>query len=438
MTGVFVRENNVHYLKIDSGSGKGLQHYAMKMLVHNTVWGLLETSVRSIDNHLVYYYRMDAFRPLSMVYQNSEFPMDRFEKLLQSLDRCCEHLKEFMLDCNGLLLEEEYIFVSPDKENFRFVFYLADSGEDRDFLADLRKLYEKVMEHISHEDRVKTMRFYEAYQMLCRNATLKEVIQILGEGREHNASGQTGHREQAAVIPTVVTEEVENDAEKEILDVRAYIPVCKGVIAVIAGVLVLSQIFSGSLPFAIPQGIIFGAAAVLVALYVLLCVGQRIFAQPITKIVHSKEQIPYSVTRDEMEELPQAQINEGDGFKEEFAVQAKPQEEYRTQLLSELIEKTFVIELKGSGAAKGENIVIGELPCTVGSMFGNADVKLSGEYISRLHAKLTEEGEHIYIEDMLSANGTYVNGRRLEPQEKCALREGDTLRFARTDYNVSI
>lgn len=438
MTGVFVRENNVHYLKIDSGSGKGLQHYAMKMLVHNTVWGLLETSVRSIDNHLVYYYRMDAFRPLSMVYQNSEFPVERFEKLLQSLDRCCEHLKEFMLDCSGLLLEEEYIFVSPDKENFRFVFYQADSGEDRDFHADFKKLYETVMEHISHEDRVKTMRFYEAYQMMCRNATLKEIIQILGEGWEHNASGKDGHREQAAVIPTVATEEVENDTEKEIFDVRAYIPVGKGVIAVLAGVLVLSQIFSGSLPFAVPQGTVFGTVAVLAGLYVLLCVGQRIFTQPITKIVRSKEQIPYSVMRDEMEELPPAQIDEGQELIKEFAVQTKPQEEYRTQLLSEFIEKTSVMELKGSGAAKGENIAIAELPCIVGSTFGNADVKLSGEYISRLHAKLTKEGENIYIEDMLSANGTYVNGRRLEPKEKCALREGDTIRFARTDYNVDI
>ncbi len=54
---------------------------------------------------------------------------------------------------------------------------------------------------------------------------------------------------------------------------------------------------------------------------------------------------------------------------------------------------------------------------------------LNDPEVSRLHAKVTWDGEGHFIEDAKSRNGTYVNGKRIE---RVALRSGDVVRIGAT------
>ena len=54
------------------------------------------------------------------------------------------------------------------------------------------------------------------------------------------------------------------------------------------------------------------------------------------------------------------------------------------------------------------------------------DVTLSGGEVSRKHAELTIEGEQLFVQDLESANGTFVNGKRVT---RASLADGDELRF---------
>lgn len=47
--------------------------------------------------------------------------------------------------------------------------------------------------------------------------------------------------------------------------------------------------------------------------------------------------------------------------------------------------------------------------------------------VSRLHAVLRRGVDAIYITDLASANGTFLNGRRLEPHQEHELSHGDVL-----------
>ncbi|MFH1185846.1 MAG: FHA domain-containing protein [Chloroflexota bacterium] len=47
--------------------------------------------------------------------------------------------------------------------------------------------------------------------------------------------------------------------------------------------------------------------------------------------------------------------------------------------------------------------------------------------VSRLHAVITRGVDDVYLMDLDSANGTYVNGSRLEPNEECTLSNGDVV-----------
>jgi pSer/pThr/pTyr-binding forkhead associated (FHA) protein len=63
----------------------------------------------------------------------------------------------------------------------------------------------------------------------------------------------------------------------------------------------------------------------------------------------------------------------------------------------------------------------------------NCDICLSTAHLSRQHARLTIEGRHLMVEDLGSANGTYVNGIRID---RALLNSGDELRFDTLRFRV--
>ena len=57
------------------------------------------------------------------------------------------------------------------------------------------------------------------------------------------------------------------------------------------------------------------------------------------------------------------------------------------------------------------------------------DIIIKDPRVSTLHAMVTlEDGEWV-LSDQRSANGTFVNGRRLEPSQLVSLKTGDCVRF---------
>lgn len=58
-----------------------------------------------------------------------------------------------------------------------------------------------------------------------------------------------------------------------------------------------------------------------------------------------------------------------------------------------------------------------------------ADISLADEGISRKHARLSRRGDAVLLTDLGSANGTYVNDRRVEQARPVALAKEDMLRI---------
>lgn len=70
-----------------------------------------------------------------------------------------------------------------------------------------------------------------------------------------------------------------------------------------------------------------------------------------------------------------------------------------------------------------------------GATMGRADgsdIPIDDPFASSVHARIFPRGQFMYIEDMGSTNGTYLNGRRLRSAER--LKVGDTVRIGETEY----
>lgn len=60
----------------------------------------------------------------------------------------------------------------------------------------------------------------------------------------------------------------------------------------------------------------------------------------------------------------------------------------------------------------------------------DAEILLQSTDISRKHAALLFRDDHIWVKDLKSTNGTFVNGERVEQEQEIELHDGDMLQFA--------
>ena len=87
-------------------------------------------------------------------------------------------------------------------------------------------------------------------------------------------------------------------------------------------------------------------------------------------------------------------------------------------------DRASVVVLAGTNVGEmyrleGVEVIVGRA--------SNAQIKLNDDGISRRHARIVTEGGAVFIEDLGSANGTMVNGVRIESRQM--LQDGDKIRL---------
>ncbi|HEY3184816.1 MAG TPA: FHA domain-containing protein [Gaiellaceae bacterium] len=90
-----------------------------------------------------------------------------------------------------------------------------------------------------------------------------------------------------------------------------------------------------------------------------------------------------------------------------------------------------LVVLKSPALEEGDVYTVDSSPLTVGRGANN-DVAISGdEYASTRHARFEPRRDGIWVEDIGSTNGTFVNGIRLTRERR--LTPGDVVRIGETD-----
>lgn len=86
-----------------------------------------------------------------------------------------------------------------------------------------------------------------------------------------------------------------------------------------------------------------------------------------------------------------------------------------------------VLVIRAGGGRAGEAIPLDRPRLTVGRR-PDSDLFLDDVTVSRDHAVVVKRGEHFYLDDCGSLNGTYVNRRRIDSQR---LSDGDELQIGK-------
>ncbi|RYZ10183.1 MAG: FHA domain-containing protein [Myxococcales bacterium] len=96
------------------------------------------------------------------------------------------------------------------------------------------------------------------------------------------------------------------------------------------------------------------------------------------------------------------------------------------RLSPELVAPVTVITPVGDLELGSGSLLIGRLP--------ECDVLLQDNLVSRMHARLSVQGESVVVEDLHSTNGVYVNGLRVG--HSTVLREGDRILIGTTEFSL--
>jgi len=95
-----------------------------------------------------------------------------------------------------------------------------------------------------------------------------------------------------------------------------------------------------------------------------------------------------------------------------------------------------LVVLKSPALEAGEEIPVDSMPVAIGRG-GQNEVPLDGDdFASAQHARFEAKRDGLWVEDIGSTNGTFVNGARVTTPRR--LTKGDVVRVGQTDFRVDV
>lgn len=99
--------------------------------------------------------------------------------------------------------------------------------------------------------------------------------------------------------------------------------------------------------------------------------------------------------------------------------------------------KTGCIGIVSVSKSNYFDVEINKNSFTLGKKETNDGVISFNKMISRNHCRITKVNQEFFITDLKSANGTYVNNYRLQPNQPFQIKVGDVIRLADSNFKVT-
>lgn len=425
-----VHEMNKNYIKITSDEDEKAENYGMKMVENNRIEGLLPLKSVSVNNRTSFFYEISGRISLEEKYAVQEFSAKDVEYIAAFIKNLFAAAKRYMLDSDGLLFEPSYIFCNIGDGNWEMVY---NSGMAKETRKGLRKLFEFILNRLDHKDQKAVVAGYGLYKRVCREEIALEQLfdpakEIFGGiNEEVQAEYELQERVIPEIMPLEVTEEREADSRKifgkRADKIRLFTAGCIGLFGAVAAMFFwifpsIGRMKSGETGAA---GLVAGSVVFLAALlFTAACVW-----------LYRKESGEFGTIESRRTTVPYTLQTPGIFSRKK----AQDPEETPTMLISGGDCAMLRRVAKRGEETSGEEYELRDSPVCLGSG-SQADVMLEYEGISRIHARISREGEMLFIKDMNSTNGTWVNNRRLSIYELCPLKHKDIIRLADTSFEL--
>lgn len=373
---------------------------SLNMLRENEIEGLLPAKV-SVNNAVAEVaYEISGYRSMAKIFENLRIFNEQIMVLLETLLELTEILGAYYLEPEYLVLDPENIYWNEDLTQ---VFFCYDPTTEEGNKKGIIKLSELILERADYSDYKSVVYAYEFHQAVkLDNFSLSSIIEKLNE------VGVPSYYNKGSK-PYIVADnsqefyrepekkEAVNEKEKETLEKPAAPEKTDSIMQEMAEL--LDSESEDDWENEEPSGKLFG----------------------FTRKKKTKKDKPKKQECSEEDDL----------MEESFFHVGKVDSPGENR-----IYEVKRIEIRAVNSAK-ENITVENYPFLVGSLQYAVDGCIDSPDISRFHARFDQNMGKVYLSDLNSASGTYLNGEKLKGSVQKEIKTGDKISFGKQEYVVA-
>ena len=482
----YYRELQKTYLIAEDCLEELLESYFGRAVLHTAMNGLAACKEHLVNGKKEIWYEIDGFHTLEQIFAVKKISAQELKQILLGLAQTIEELEKYLIDGKRLCYQPEYLYMDMETGTIKLLFDFTEGDREH----PLMPLAQFLLERLDHEEEAAIELGYFFYEQAGRdvlsireiekkaeespNAVLRE--NLMEEKQEIRtacgASKELFPEEEENIFPDRLYEQSfsKENVQEPLLGEGRYLTKGGAVVTVMA-LLLGGSFFLVRAYFSLTET---EELIWLVVSAVLLLMGAGVSIYMFLRerragAVRSKSNTPadaeiWESTQENteiknmqrnMEIMENARknavisrnIQKNTGYRKDIqsnAIGESPYEEYGQEvdfLSKETDRKTVYL---GDMLAKKEYVLVGEnreykldtFPFLIGKDKERVTLALKDRSISRIHARFLLEDGILYLEDLHSTNGTYLNDLLLEPHVRMKVKRGDFLQFGKTELSL--
>lgn len=411
----FVRGNQKSYIRM-SLEEEVMEGHEYKMCTYNVLKSLLPFQIRSQNGTNYFYYEVSGMQSLDIYLQTQKLKRPFMLLLARSIIRLCKELSEYALGINHIMFAPKYIMYAASLEEMQFVYVFEGSAEG---YTQVEQLLEYCIEYLNYEDEKLMEQVFQVYERLVEQGDnfsfVTEFQRLVDSLTEPDAAGDIQED-----IPGICIEEPFAGEDKgHVIEVAEQLEenrkcsvtgkednkLQKGLLMLLCADILGLFLWK---PFNLLKLFFFlSVGGVLLGLYT--------NRKKLDRNKRIKEQIQNQQYIQEYETIMTNSSVSEDG----------------TQFIPVEHLSGVLYNLQG---CEPQYIYIGATKKMIGKDARKVQVHMDVDGVSRVHAMVVKDGDNCLIEDLCSTNGTWINGKSLEPRCPYVLKQGDKVCFAGLEY----
>lgn len=433
----YVQDGGRNYLKSEP---VGEVDYIVGMFAHNDIPAFVPVSFKSLNLENYFCYNMNGLIPINQSFEMNKLTADRIEAFLRSIIKAAKSMEEFLLPFDRLITDEAYIYESLGKKDEFYWIYGIESGN-----ATFTRLFERLLDRVDYKDDSAVKMMYSLYQAAKESEGMQGVstggsLQRIREKAEEILSAP--HMSLDMRARELIRAENERNSIKRLKGIET-VTGDKACSKEIEGADSMARRYRAEAESKKSRSQRVDIEDTPKAKLSLFKQRQNEEKSDKTMFVKSKLKKVWDYLNADIGSKPEKLVDLQAVGENELSynvrevkqpkIEASDNADEATTLLTGAMISNGIYCLKPEDT-NDDNILLTEFPFFIGKSGDKTHHTIEDSTVSRFHARIDREEEELWLTDLNSTNGTFLNGIRLMPFGRMRVNKGDSIVISRKRY----
>ena len=433
----YVQDGGRNYLKSEP---VGEVDYIVGMFAHNDIPAFVPVSFKSLNLENYFCYNMNGLIPINQSFEMNKLTADRIEAFLRSIIKASKSMEEFRLPFDRLITDEAYIYESLGKKDEFYWIYGIESGN-----ATFTRLFERLLDRVDYKDDSAVKMIYSLYQAAKESEGMQGVstggsLQRIREKAEEILSAP--HMSLDMRARELIRAENERNSIKRLKGIETGTG-DKAISKEIEGADSMARRYRAEAESKKSRSQRVDIEDTPKAKISLFKQRQNEEKSDKTMFVKSKLKKVWDYLNADIGSKPEKLVDVQAVGENEISYNVREVKQPKIESSDNVGEATTL--LTGAMISNGiyclkpedtneDNILLTEFPFFIGKSGDKTHHTIEDSTVSRFHARIDREEEELWLTDLNSTNGTFLNGIRLMPFGRMRVNKGDSIVISRKRY----